>query len=195
MGSMRKSLKRYHCWCVTPWKNKKKKHIYAVVRSHQPSSVSPLSFDGTSLRLWCAWPSSHPCACPGCVARWPPSHRGRRPRPLRPHSAVWRHRRALATQRDEIGRLEPTKCSQLTSSPSDQLLISRPWFLLMDILRLRGIQTWRRSSTRVSKVKPSMLHISSPLKAHTATVVQFYFWFYRFHNIIMIYEDAFIAQI
>lgn len=69
-----------------------KKHIYAGVRSQQPSSGSPLSFGGTSLPLWCAWPNSHPCACPGCAARWPPSHRGRRPRPLRPHSAVWRVR-------------------------------------------------------------------------------------------------------
>lgn len=52
----------------------------------------------------------------------------------------------------------------ITSSPSGQLLISSPWLLLMDILRVRGIQTCRRSSTRVSTVKPSMLQMSSPLK-------------------------------
>lgn len=56
--------------------------------------------------------------------------------------------------------------STLTSSLSDQLTISSPWLLLMDILRVAGIQTCRRSSARVSKVKPSVLHISSPLRKH-----------------------------
>ncbi len=191
IGSIRKSLNRYHCWCVTPWKQDRKhslslmSNIFGQKSSkYFKDSLKPLSFDGRSRLLWYVQPGFLRSEHPGYEIRWQPGHRQTLLLPLHFQSAMRRNEtqfiwaRSLKEIESHLSQiwqilmwlmkltLWNSEKMFLTSSPSDRLLTSRPWALLMHIFRLRGIHTCLMSSAWVSKVKPSTLHSSSLYKIY-----------------------------
>ena len=104
IGSMRKSLKRYHCWWVTPcgetedatemarafWLRLRiRTELGFPCGYHQeyPCPVlphSPPCAGGRSLQLWCEPPGCPLCVSPGCVPQLPSGHTHRHHAPPLP---------------------------------------------------------------------------------------------------------------
>ena len=194
IGSIKKSLNRYHCWCVTPWNKHPLKCQFSnteqISFQHSLPRSNSLSFThlfSLMVRL------SHFDVCnqvSTCASVQDVRHRDHQ---VVKSSALlllsstqlirdvvrnhWQNTVKRTVRKLKIKtqnhcfnpEISIKKSFSLTSSPSGQLLISSPWLLLMDIFRVRGIQTCRRSSAFVSKVKPSILHASSPLQGCTVT--------------------------
>ncbi len=98
IGSIRKSLNRYHCWCVTPWKQDRihslslMSNIFGQKSSkYFKDSLKPLSFDGRSRLLWYVQPGFLRSEHPGYEIRWQPGHRQTLLLPLHFQSAMRRN--------------------------------------------------------------------------------------------------------